>query len=128
MTTTGIVRYFSNLEYLWDEYTFGPNLQTKRNLLTVFSYLLLSLGLFSRQITGYPSVEMRPEKVKWSILIASFLIGLALFPPIMRRLNLKRRKPSWEHALVAFSIGFFIDLSSNTVIIPLWNSIQKYFR
>jgi hypothetical protein len=121
-------RYFTNLDFLWDQYTYGPSAQTKRRILTALSYVLLSLGLFTRQITNFPEVEMRSEKIHWSVLIASFLIGLALFPPIMRRLNRSRRKPSWEHALTAFSIGFFVDLSSDKLVLPLWNSIQKFLK
>ena len=117
-------RYFGNLEFLWDEYTLGPGLQNRRHLLTALSYVLLSLGLFSRQITAFPSVDLRLERFQWSVLAASLIIGLAVFPPVMRRLNHSRRKPSVEHAIAAFSLGFFIDLSSSKVLLPIWKTFS----
>jgi hypothetical protein len=116
--------YFSNLEFLWDQGSFGPALQRRRRLLTLAAYALLCLGLFARQITGFPTVSIRFENISLSVLGASFLIGLALFPPIMRHLNQRRRKPTWEHALSAFSIGFFVDLSNSRLFMPLY---QKLF-
>lgn len=119
------LRYLTNLEFLPSEHTFGPDLKRRRSLLTLGSYLLLSLGLFSRQITAFPIVEIRWENLRWSVLVASFLIGLALFPPIMRSLNKRRKKPGIEHAITAFGIGFFVDLANGTLILPLWKAISS---
>jgi hypothetical protein len=38
-------------------------------------------------------------------------MAIALFPLFTEWFNKKRRKPSWEHVLWAFSYGFFVNLS-----------------
>jgi hypothetical protein len=117
------MRYITNLEYLWDQRSFGPDLQRRRKLLTLSSYALLCFGLFSRQITDFPTVNLRVQNITWPVLIASLLIGLAIFPPVMRYLNKQRRKPSWEHTLTAFSAGFFVDLSNAKLFLPLYQKV-----
>jgi hypothetical protein len=122
------LKYFTNLEFLWNERTFGPSLARKRSLLTLSAYLLLSLGLFSRQITAFPIVDINPHNLRWSVLFASFIIGLALFPPVIRYINKKREKPGVEHAIAAFGLGFFVDLANGTLIVPAWNAIFSAMR
>ena len=50
--------------------------------------------------------------------LGSALLGLAVLPIMLRWFNSKFHKPSWEHALFAFSTGFFLDLSSNGLKVP----------
>jgi len=115
--------YFTDLNFLWDEHTFGPTLSQKRALYAAGSYIFLSMGLFARQITAFPRVDINATNIRWPVLIASFIIGLALFPPIMRFFNKKDKKPGIEHVILAFGIGFFIDLASGKIIAPVWHSI-----
>jgi len=117
--------YFTNFEFFWNEYTLGPSLQTKRITWTIAVYALLSLGIFSRQITAFPMVDINFSNLRTPVFIASFLIGFALLPPVMRWISKKISKPNWEHALVAFSIGFFIDLSNQILISRIFNSLIK---
>src|SRR5690349_9061775 len=104
--------YFFNLDFYWDRLTLGPALQNKKLIWTATVYFLLSLGIFSRQITAFPKVDLNTHNVTRSVLIASFVIGFALLPPVMRWISKRTKKPTWEHTLAAFSIGFFIDLST----------------
>ncbi len=109
-------RYFTNFEFYWDRQELGASLQTKRKIWTLSVYILLSLGIFSRQITAFPQVQMAYESINWSTLTASLIIGGALVPPVMRWISRKVKEPNWEHAISAFSIGFFVDLSSKLLI------------
>jgi len=121
-------RYFTDLNFFWNELTFGPTLSRKRSLYAAASYILLSLGLFSRQITDFPNVDIKFANIRWPVLLASFIIGLALFPPMMRYLNKKNTKPGMEHVVLAFGLGFFVDLASGKIIAPAWNSITAFLR
>jgi hypothetical protein len=116
-----MTRYFSNLDFYWDRTELGSGLQTRRNQLTVIAYLLLSAGIFTGQAVDTKGVDFRP--VHLSTLGASFVIGLALLPPVIRWLNRRRTKPSLEHFLTAFSIGFFINLSSTKVLQQIWHAL-----
>jgi hypothetical protein len=122
------LRYFSDLNFLWDQHTYGPTLSQKRAAYAAGSYLLLSLGLFARQITAFPKVDINCANIRWPVLLASFIIGLALFPPIMRFFNKKNKKPGFEHVVLAFGIGFFVDLASGKVIAPAWHAISALFK
>jgi hypothetical protein len=104
------MRYFSNLEFLPDEVELGAS--TTRRRWTIAAYVTFCLGIFARQLIPYPQVLVQSDNLRWSALAASFIIGLALFPPVMRWLNTRRRKPSGEHLVTAFSFGFFVDLAS----------------
>lgn len=111
------LRYFTNLEFYADTTELGSGTQTRRNWLTAFMYMLLSLGIFAQEAVDIASVSFKP--VHWATLGASFVIGLALLPPLIRWLNRKRRVPSLEHVLTAFSVGFFIDLSSKEIYLQV---------
>lgn len=122
------LRYFTDLNFLWDEHTFGPTLSQKRALYAAAAYVLLSLGLFARQITAFPQVDINAANIRWPVVLASFIIGLALFPPIMRFFNKKDKKPGFEHVVLAFGIGFFVDLASGKIIAPAWHSIASLLK
>jgi hypothetical protein len=108
------VRYFTNLEFYADRTELGSGLQRRRNWLLVLMYALLSLGIFAHEAVDIPSVSFKT--VHWATLGASFVIGLALLPPIIRWINKRRKKPSFEQVLTAFSVGFFVDLSSKEIL------------
>ena len=102
------MRYLENLEFYPDEIVLGSSIAKWRWIWTLASYVLLSLGLFSRQLIAWPKVELGSIP-QWGTLAASFIVGLAVFPPAMRWLNRKRRRPSVEHILGSFTFGFFLD-------------------
>jgi hypothetical protein len=71
---------------------YGPatdrcGIQKRRNILTFLMYLLLSLGIFSHEAVSMSSLGF--HQVRWSTLGASFVVGLALLPPVIRWINLK---------------------------------------
>lgn len=107
------MRYFTNLEFLPDEVDLGSSVSRRR--WTATAYVAFCLGIFARQLIPYPRVVVESANLRWSCLLASFIIGLALFPPVIRWLNVRRRKPSVEHVVTAFSFGFFVDLASSGV-------------
>jgi uncharacterized membrane protein YczE len=116
------MRYFTNLEFYADRTELGHDLQTRRNLLVALMYLLLSLGIFAHEAIGLSPLSVRP--VHWSTLGASFIVGLALLPPAIRWINIRKRNPSWEQVLTAFSVGFFIDLTNKQVLGQIWKLIS----
>jgi RsiW-degrading membrane proteinase PrsW (M82 family) len=109
--------YFLDLGFYSDTVELGPQLQTARALWTLSAYLLLSSGVFCKQCIRFtpPPARFSWTNVELPVLVASFVIGLALFPLWVNWLTKKRRKPSWEHVLWAFSFGFFIDLSTSSI-------------
>ena len=84
---------------------------------TISAYVLLFLGLFSHQCIdlGRKPIEFSTSNVRLSVLAASAVLAIALFPAFIHWFNHKRKQPSWEHILWAFSFGFFIDLSSTLI-------------
>lgn len=118
-------RYFTNFEFYWDRQELGMSLQTKRKIWTLAVYILLSLGIFSRQITAFPQVQMAYENISWSTFSASLIIGGALVPPVMRWISRKVKEPNWEHAISAFSIGFFVDLSSKLLVDKVFSTLIR---
>jgi hypothetical protein len=120
------LRYFTDLGFLWTKTNYGSgrgSVQSKRTELTIAAYIFFSLGLFGRQITAFPKVRIAFENINWSVAIASFVIGLAVFPLVMNRLNKARPRPSFEHMLIAFSMGFFVDLSNEKLLAPLLSKL-----
>lgn len=87
-------------------------------------YMLLALGIFSRQITKFPVVDLNTINLQWNVLIAAFIIGLALFPAVFNWIFRRKRQLHWTHIVTAFSIGFFIDLSSSLIV----NSVLPFLR
>jgi hypothetical protein len=121
-----VLRYFSNLEFLPDTIALGAS--RGRAAWTWGAYLLFSAGIFARQITDFPTVDLDLTHLQWSVLAASFIIGLAVFPPIMRWLNRSRRHPGWEHVITAFGVGFFLDLSNAEVLRPLLGQVGRLLK
>lgn len=117
------MRYLSNLEFYPRMTELGSNVQRRRDFLTGLMYILLSLGIFSHQAVNLVPLGFRP--VAWSALAASFIVGLALLPPVIRWINLRAKGPSFLQVITAFSIGFFVDLSSNEILARVWHSIVR---
>jgi hypothetical protein len=106
--------YFTDLGFLpaTSEHDLTLGRSADRRRWTAIAYILFSLGIFARQLIPFPKVVMETANLRWSTLAASLVIGLALFPPVIKWLNRKRPRPSFEHVLSAFSYGFFIDLAA----------------
>jgi RsiW-degrading membrane proteinase PrsW (M82 family) len=116
--------YFLNLGFYPGQIELGPGgIMRKRLTWSLIAYALLVLGLLSQQcinLTKKP-IRLSLAGIEWPVLAASLIVGIALFPPFMLWFNKKRRQPSWEHVLWAFSFGFFINLSSNFI----WKQFLK---
>jgi prepilin signal peptidase PulO-like enzyme (type II secretory pathway) len=122
--------YFLKLEFVFgdarDEPDYGPA-DFKKLLPVITVYVLLACGIFCRQITQFPIVDLNVANVRWSVLIASFIIGFALLPPVMRWINRGGKELGAIQVITAFSIGFLIDLSSQLItsgLTPFLRSIR----
>jgi hypothetical protein len=109
--------YFLNLGFYPAVVELGGDIQSKRILWTLMSYLVLSSGIFCRQCISLspPPLNFQTGNLHGSVMAASFILGLALLPPCMRWLNRKRIEPNWEQVLWSFSFGFFVDTSASFV-------------
>jgi hypothetical protein len=110
-------RYFLDLGFYGDQVDLGVSgLQRRRIYWSVSAYLLLVAGLLSQQAIDLNRRPLTLQMVfDWRAVFASAIVGVALFAPFMHWLNRRRRKPSWEHVLWAFSFGFFVNLSTNFI-------------
>jgi hypothetical protein len=110
-------RYFLDLGFHPGEIEFGTGLPRKRLLWSLAVYGLLFLGLFSQQCINIRKapIEFSLINLQWNVLGGSAIVAIALFPIFTHWFNIKRRRPSWEHVLWAFSFGFFVNLSSNVI-------------
>jgi hypothetical protein len=105
-----VSRYILNLGFAPDKIELGG--ASLRMAWTVGAYLLLVAGIITRQNFCLGPVRICIDHLDWRVVAGSAVLGLAIFPVMMRWFNRKFRQPSWEHILFAFSIGFFLDLSS----------------
>jgi hypothetical protein len=110
-------RYFLDLGFYPEQIEFGTGLPLKRLIWSIAAYLLLFMGLLSQQCIDLSKVPLAVSvsNLRWTVLAASAVVAIALFPPFTHWFNKKRQKPSWEHVLWAFSFGFFVNLSSNFI-------------
>lgn len=107
------MKYLLDLRFFQGETTLGAT--SRRMQWTLAVYFVLVAGVFCRQITAFPKVDMNLDNLRWGVLAASFILGLVVLPPVMRFLNGKRRTPGFEHILSAFGVGFLIDFSSKVL-------------
>jgi len=110
-------RYFLDLGFYPGRVELGASLARRRLMWSVSAYFLLFSGLLSQQCIDIRKtpIAVSANNLQWPMLGASAVVAIALFPLFTERFNKKRRKPSWEHVLWAFSFGFFVNLSSNIV-------------
>jgi hypothetical protein len=109
--------YFVDLGFYPNQIEFGPALPQKRLAWSLTAYLLLLLGIVAQQIIDLGKKPLSPSwhNLTWPMLLASAVVAVALFPPFTAWFNRKRKNPSWEHVLWAFSFGFFVNLSTNVI-------------
>ena len=116
--------HFLEMNFFYKEIHFGPDIQNKKAKWLTIVYLLLSLGIFGRQITQFPKIDLNFSNITWSVLITSFIVGFAILPYIMRRISKKNNgKPSIEHVLAAFGLGFFMDFASQQLISLIFSKL-----
>lgn len=116
--------HFLEMNFFYQEIHFGPDIQNKKTKWLIIVYLLLSLGIFGRQITQFPKIDLNFSNITWSVLATSFIVGFAILPYIMRRISKKNNgKPSIEHILAAFGLGFFMDFASQQLIALIFNKL-----
>jgi hypothetical protein len=123
--------YLLNLEFVFgderDKPVYGRRSRLNKAAPAIVVYVLLALGIFCRQITKFPVVDLNVENIRWSVFLASLIIGFALLPPVIRWINRGGKKLSAIQITTAFSIGFLIDLSSQLIaggLIPFLRSIS----
>lgn len=112
-----VSRYFLDLGFYPGQIELGGRLTRKRLAWSISAYLLLFFGLFCQQCIDINTVPIRfsPKNAHWAVFAGSAIVGVALFPLFTYWFNRKRKEPSWEHVLWAFSFGFFVNLSSKVL-------------
>jgi len=108
--------YFKDMGFFHNEEYLGPRLIQKKTRWTILVYVLVSLGIFCRQITNFPTVSMNMTNFNFSVFAASMIVGFAILPYVMKKISRKKPKLSYEHTLSAFGIGFFIDLTNSILL------------
>lgn len=83
-------------------------------------YAALALGIFLRQISAFPKVDLRLENLRGSVLIASIILALAVTPPLLRWISRRHGGAlSWEHITWSITYGFFSDLLLDKIIVEV---------
>jgi hypothetical protein len=116
-----LTRYLLDLGFYPDRLELGRGIQQRRATLTVAAYIFLVAGVLSRQCIPLPTVVFNFSNVRYSVVIASILVGTALFPLFMKWFNRTAPRPTFLHAIGAFSFGFFVDLADHSVL-GLWKT------
>lgn len=118
--------YFFHLN-LFQQTTFGILRVVRRNLWLAACYLFFVFGILSRQIViGETVLSLNSQSLNLKTLVASFLVGLALYPFALRIIvkivsktfevdPLKNPNKTIEgfniiHLAASFGIGYFFNL------------------
>jgi hypothetical protein len=139
--------YFTDLSF-YTRSTLGVNEASKRQLWLIACYLAFGAGVFCRQIvvlSNFPSVNIEASRLTPSVFAGSFIVGLAIFPLVVRQVrrladyvsdegsNDARNKPRkklnrgrWNmiHVLTSFTTGFFVNLAYEKVLAILRTQIN----
>ncbi|MGA7634369.1 MAG: hypothetical protein WCB11_26695 [Terriglobales bacterium] len=110
-----IARYFLDLGFYPSQIEFGTGLPRKRLAWSLAAYCLLFMGLLAQQVIDVTKAPIRVslDKLDTSVFVASAVVAVALFPLFTHWFNSKRKQPSWEHIVWAFSFGFFVHVSGD---------------
>jgi hypothetical protein len=124
-----MLRYFLDLGFFheYEDLDLGPNVIRRRLAWTLSVYVMTSLGILFRQYTDFPKVATDFGSLRWSVVLGSFVIGLALLPLPMYWFNRRKKRgsqPNWEQVLLAFSFGFFVDLSGQQLAASVLRLVQ----
>lgn len=113
-----VIGYFKDLGFFSEEAELGK--RKKKALLVIGVYITLALGIFTRQISAFPTVDLRIENLRGSVLIASVILALAIAPPLMRWISRRHKgQPNWEHVAWSFTYGFFSNLLMDKIIVEV---------
>jgi hypothetical protein len=111
-----LLRYVFHLGYLPDDGPYRPMLGGKLNarqwLWDLYSWALVTAGIFVRQGLDIPTMSWKLEHFTCGTLVASAMVALATFHWFMKWLNKQRAKPGFEHLAVSFAFGFFLNLAA----------------
>jgi hypothetical protein len=77
----------------------------------IAAWLAVAAGIFSRQGLKLPDMVWLLSNINIGTAIGSVVVGLAVFPMMMRWLNRRRRRAGLEHIAGPFAFGFFLDLA-----------------
>lgn len=115
-----MLKYFLDLGFFPDyaDLDLGPSVIRERQVWTLAVYLMTSLGILSRQYVDFPKVTITGP-IHSQVVAASFIVGLALLPLPMYWFNRNKKRgshPNWEQVILAFSFGFFVDLSGQKLV------------
>jgi hypothetical protein len=110
--------YITDLGFYADEAPLGP--QPRSKLLVLGVYVALAMGIFLRQISAFPAVDLRPQNLRISVAVASIILALVIAPPMNRWISRRHQGlPSWEHVLWTVTYGFFSDLLMNKIVVDV---------
>lgn len=130
--------YFTDLSF-YTRSTLGVSEATKRQLWLVACYLAFGIGVFCRQIidmSKFPAVGINASNLSLPTFAASFIVGLAIFPLVVRYVrkladyvseggntpappdgdgastDKESSRSGWNmlHVFTSFTTGFFVNL------------------
>jgi len=85
----------------------------RQNLLWEIScWLLVTAGIFLRKAIFIADLGWARANLSLGALLASAVIGFAVFPPFMQWFNHRRPGSGLAHYASAFTFGFFVDLAN----------------
>lgn len=151
--STRVRLYFTDLSF-YTRTTFGPSEAAKRRWWLVACYLTFGLGVFCRQIidlSKFPRVEIDRANLLFSTFAASFIVGLAIFPFLVRYVRKfadhvfpeedkvdqaiddsgvaakEPRHSGWNliHVFTSFTTGFFVNLAYEKVLQIIQTQLSK---
>ncbi len=104
-------------------------MRARQNPRQMIQALLFAMrkGLIRRppENTFTSEVDIDFANLRLPVLAAWFLIGFALSPPVMRWISKRVKRPTWEHAVAAFSMVLFINLSNQLLVSKIFSSLIR---
>ena len=137
--STRVSLYFTDLSF-YTRSTLGVGERAKLQVWLVACFAAFALGVFCRQLidmSKFPTVSLKTANLSLSTFSASFIVGLAIFPFLVRHVRkLADYVTGWEkkpvrvkagavtkaeasshgtwnliHVFTSFSTGFFVNLA-----------------
>jgi hypothetical protein len=93
-------------------FTLPLQLGAKQWAWEITAWVAVAAGMFLRQALNLPQLDWDTTKLDIGAFLAALVVGLAVFPPMMRWLNRRQRKVGLEHIALPFAFGFFLNLVS----------------
>jgi hypothetical protein len=123
-------KYFLDLGFFpsYDDLDLGTSVIHQRMVWSLVVYVMTTLGIFCRQYTDFPRIVTHLDRIEGPVILGSFVIGLALLPLPMYWFNRGKKrgsKPDWKQVILAFSFGFFVDLSGQKLADMIFGLIKS---